>query len=301
MKRTALLLLGLLIAAGLHAKVYSVSSPSGRLEMQITTGKGTTTWSLAVDGSMVMDSNRMSITLDGRETGPDARVIKVVRRYVKEHIDAPLYRQRSFEANYNLLVLKMKGGWSIEARAYDDGIAYRFVTSNSGKTRVNGETVEFAFSEPVKMLVPYSPTRERDRYRNSFESQYEIVNSGDTGAARGRLAFMPVYADLGDKGKLLLMESDLWDYPGMFLRTTEKGFEAEFPPYPENPAVANGKYLDYLCDVDAHGIRPHERFVGQGWRMDSHDARKRWQILCRRYDLLARAGCRSRSLLPSRR
>lgn len=256
MKRTALLLLGLLIAAGLHAKVYSVSSPSGRLEMQITTGKGATTWSLAVDGSMVMDSNRISITLDGRETGPDARVIKVVRRYVKEHIDAPLYRQRSFEANYNLLVLKMKGGWSIEARAYDDGVAYRFVTSNSGKTRVNGETVEFAFSEPVKMLVPYSPTRERDRYRNSFESQYEIVNSGDTGAARGRLAFMPVYADLGDKGKLLLMESDLWDYPGMFLRTTEKGFEAEFPPYPENPAVANGKYLDYLCDVDASRTYP---------------------------------------------
>ena len=231
--------------------------------MQISTSKEATTWSLVVDGQKVMDANRISITLDGRELGPAAKVTKVSRKSVKEHIDAPLYRQSAFDAQYNLLVLRMKGGWSIEARAYDDGVAYRLLTDISGKARVNNETAEFSFTDPVKMLVPYSPTRQRDRYRNSFESQYEEVTSGNTEAARERLAFMPVYVDLGEKGRLLLMESDLWDYPGMFLRTTGKGFEAEFPPYPENPAVANGKYLDYLCDVDAKRTYPW-RIVAYG-------------------------------------
>jgi len=59
MKRTALLLLGLLIAAGLHAKVYSVSSPSGRLEMQITTGKGATDY--VIENLTVKSSTRLGV------------------------------------------------------------------------------------------------------------------------------------------------------------------------------------------------------------------------------------------------
>lgn len=251
MKRILVMLLGMLILTQVDAKVYSVSSPSGRLQMSISAGKGATTWALAVDGMTVMGANRIGITLDGIELGPDARVIKVAKSEIRERIEAPLYRQASFDAHCNRMILKMKGGWSIEVRAYDDGVAYRLSTQLPGKKRVGGETAEFTFTRPFGMLVPYSPTRERDRYRNSFESQYESVVSGDVAAARGRLAFMPVYVDLGAEGRLLLMESDIWDYPGMFLQTTDKGFEAEFPPYPENPSVPNGKYLDYLCDVDA--------------------------------------------------
>ena len=262
-KRIAASLFAILLVTSLSAKVYSVSSPSARLQMSISAGKGAMTWALAVDGETVMDSNRMSLTIDGKEIGPDARVVKVSKSKLNEHIDAPLYRQASFEANCNRMILKMKGGWSIEVRAYDDGVAYRFITDLDGTKRINGETAEFSFARPVNMLVPYSPTRERDRYRNSFESPYEAVTSGDTEAARDRLAFMPVYIDLGEKGRLLLMESDIWNYPGMFLRTSDKGFEAEFPPYPENPAVANGKYLDYLCDTEASRTYPW-RIVAYG-------------------------------------
>ena len=263
MKRIIVILFGLLAAAPLFAKVYSVSSPSGKLEMRFDVGDGPTTWALAVNGETVMDGNRISITMDGRQAGPDARVISAKKDKLAETINAPLYRQSSFQANYNRLILKMKGGWSIEARAYDDGVAYRLITSLPAKVRINNETAEFAFTDHFNMLVPYSPTREKDRYRNSFESQYEEVASGDVAAARQRLAFMPVYVNLGDSGRLLLMESDLWDYPGMFLRTTDRGFVAEFPPYPENTSVANGKYLDYLCDTGATRTYPW-RIVAYG-------------------------------------
>lgn len=60
------------------------------------------------------------------------------------------------------------------------------------------------------------------------------------------LAFTPVYVDIGDAGRLLLMEADLWDYPGMFLKTAAQGFEAEFPPCPSG----------YLADVDGERTYP---------------------------------------------
>ena len=106
------------------------------------------------------------------------------------------------------------------------------------------------------MLVPYARISKNDKYRTSFESLYDEVNAGDASKADGRLAFMPVYVDLGDAGRLLLTESDLWAYPGMFLRTTDRGFEAEFPPYPNNTQVQDGKYLDYLNVVEGTRTYP---------------------------------------------
>ena len=230
----------------LPAKDYKLGSPSGKLQLTVSvTDK--TAWSLSVEGETVLKDNTVSMAIDERTLGPDPKVVKVRKGSVSEHIVAPFYRQAEFDAAYNWLTLKMKGDWSLELRAYDDGIAYRFVTNRPDVRKVYSETAEFNFTQPYDMLVPYVHKRnDGDRYRSSFENLYVDVKAGDVSVADGRLAFMPVYVDLGEKGRLLLMESDLWDYPGMFLRNTEKGFEAEFPPYPYNVNEQDANYLDYM-------------------------------------------------------
>lgn len=244
------------LSAIMHARSYEVKSPSGVLSLGITVD-GQCCWSLSVNGSSTVKDSPLALDLGDRLLGPGARVQKVSRSSVKECIVAPFYRQASFNTAYNSLTLKMKGGWSLEARAYDDGVAYRFVTAFGSGVRVKGETACFRLAEPYRMLVPYVWRRDDgDRYRSSFENLYAEVRSGDVSAAEGRLAFCPVYVDLGNNGRLLLTEADLWDYPGMFLRTTEEGFDAEFPPYPDNTQVQNGKYLDYLTDADGSRTYP---------------------------------------------
>ena len=37
--------------------------------------------------------------------------------------------------SYNGITLKMKGDWSLEFRAYDDGVAYRFVSNRKSLSR----------------------------------------------------------------------------------------------------------------------------------------------------------------------
>ena len=267
MRKTLLLLLAAVFcAAHIYAKGYSVASPSGKLVMSVSTG-AETTWALSVNGEKVLDGNKIAMELwaiDGNNTiilGNNAKVQKVRKGKVRESIHAPLYRQASFETEYNWLSLKMKGDYSLEIRAYDDGVAYRLVTEHSPRNHIPlwsimSETVEFNFTKPYGTIVPYARTGNNDKYRTSFESLYEEVKAGDVATADGRLAFMPVYIDLQDKGRLLLMESDLWDYPGMFLRTTDKGFAAEFPPYPDNLEVQNGKYMNYLNQVSSSRTYP---------------------------------------------
>ena len=59
MKRILVSLFALLLVTSISAKVYSVSCPSGRLQMSISAGRGATTRVLAVDGETIMDSTRI--------------------------------------------------------------------------------------------------------------------------------------------------------------------------------------------------------------------------------------------------
>ena len=175
MKTNHMFILAFLLAAmPLQAKVYNVNSPSGKLSLSVNPGR-TTEWSLSVNGHQVMGPGRIALIEDGITLGDNARVQRAVKGSKSEHIVAPFYRQAEFDANYNFLTLKMKGGYSLEFRAYDDGVTYRFVTEGKGSRKVINEIAEFNFAKPYDMLVPYARTSKNDRYRTSFESLYDRV------------------------------------------------------------------------------------------------------------------------------
>lgn len=225
----------LMIAAGfccmmMNAKQYDVSSPSGVLKMAIESSDNLS-YSLSVGGKVVMDDCVLSMTLaDGRVLGNSPKVLKVNRKHVIEHIESPLYRQCSFNTAFNELSVKFKGGYTVELRAYDDGVAYRFVTDLKDSIEVENECVEFCFTDNYDMILPYADRRP-DIYESSFESQYTMQKVGDK-PFEDRLAFMPALVNINKDGWLLLTESDLISYPGAFLSSIDGkcGFKAVFPP-----------------------------------------------------------------------
>lgn len=229
MKRIFICAVAALCALSLAARQYEVASPSGVLKMTLNADEGLS-YSLSVDGKTVMDGCALSMTLaDGRVLGDAPKVVKVRRNSVTETIDAPMYRQRSFETSYNSLNVKFAGGWALELRAYDDGVAYRFMTDFKEGYDVKDEKVEFLFTEDYDLIIPYSEKR-RDKYASSFESQYTFHKVSEK-PYDDRFAFTPVLVDIEDKGYLLLMEADLIDYPGMFIEqaASGNGLAAAFP------------------------------------------------------------------------
>lgn len=234
---SALLLFG--AVAGLQAKKYDVKSPDGKLTLSVENA-ATATWSLSVDGVTVTSGNRLGMELvnpDGvtRILGDKASVKKAVRGKASSEVVTPFYRQKSVKDEYNYLILKMKGGFSLELRAYNQGVAYRFVTDIKDSIVVMNEFFEFRTGGTMDAIIPYQTrahSASKDIYESSFENEYTYVQSAKD-LITDRFAFLPMLADTRGNGKLLLLESDIVDYPGMYFKTEETVWTAVFPPISE--------------------------------------------------------------------
>ncbi|MDE6777949.1 MAG: glycoside hydrolase family 97 protein [Alistipes sp.] len=225
-------------ASAAAPREFNLSSPDGRLALCVTTGE-TTLYSLSVDGECVLAPSRIAMRLaDGRVLGDRTRVSKASTRRAAEHIVAPLYRQREFTAEYNGLDLRMSGGYGIEFRAYDDGVAYRFYSSSADSLTVAEECVEFNMAGDYPVIIPYADRRP-DIYESSFESQYTFEPASAVRTHTDRLAFMPAAVDLGSRGWLLLTEADVEDYPGLFVAAGSLPYSLRgvHPPVPAETRI----------------------------------------------------------------
>ena len=132
---------------------------------------------------------------------------------------------------YNAATLDFKGGYSIEFRAYNDGIAYRFIGKQKQPLEVRDEEVVYNFPFDATAYVPYAKGRKDDPYFNSFENEYAKVKLSEVD--KNKIAFLPLVVDLGDNVKVCITESDLEQFPGLYLVAGEgnalKGSHAKYP------------------------------------------------------------------------
>ena len=226
----------LALSALASARDFRVTSPSGDLRVTVSV-TDSTTYTLEVKGVTVLKDCPISMELeDGRVLGVGSRIRKDTRGSRTEDIEAPLYRQASFEAAYNYIRLSYDGDYILQFRAYNDGVAYRFVTSFPDDIVVKNETVRFNFAEKWPLVIPMVPKRE-DRYETSFEATYTETTVGN---ASEDLAFLPCMVRVPEVGNIMLMESDVEDYPGMFIKQTSHGITSEFPPIPTEFRTGGG-------------------------------------------------------------
>ena len=233
MKRLIWVILFTFYTIVLSAKVYDLVNPSGKLKLQIEV-LDNISWTLLVNNDEVLSDNRVSMSLaDGRILGNSPKVKEVSYKTMSEKITSPFYRQALIVSTYNAMILRFQGNYSLEFRAYDDGVAYRFKTEMKEGFQVKDECVEFKFANDYDMIIPYSDNRV-DKYTSSFESQYTLQKVSESTEAEC-FGFFPIALNLKENGWLLLMESDLISYPGAFVRSMEGaiGLKVIFPPMRE--------------------------------------------------------------------
>ncbi|MCQ2136954.1 MAG: glycoside hydrolase family 97 catalytic domain-containing protein, partial [Bacteroidales bacterium] len=218
MKRITLTIVVALIAifASAASKNYVVTSPDGTLVASVSAG-GKLSWSLTKDGKTVLEPSLISMTLaDGSVYGAPQKVKKVVRSSVDQMLPNPLYKKSQVRENYNEMTLNFND-FALVVRVFDEGAAYRFVSKSKKDFTVVSEQAEFTFPEDAKVTVPYvsqhTGTLENQLF-NSFESYYDQCRI--SGLREDRIAFAPVNVRLNDFS-VNITESDLKNYPGMFL------------------------------------------------------------------------------------
>jgi alpha-glucosidase len=223
------ILLALLFsAASIAQSSYDLRSPDNRIEIRIRTAKQIR-YDVVVNGQSVLGECPLSLDIDHKKLGLDPKVLAAKKRSVNQILQ-PVVHQKSatIRENYNELRLEMEGGYAVVFRAYNEGTAYRFETSlPQPQVKVYGEEAHFNF--PASNTLVYYP--QEDSFYSHNERKY--IPQRTTEILPDFLATLPAVAEAAEGVKLAIAESDLEDYPGMWLRGTGgPGLVAAFPPYP---------------------------------------------------------------------
>ena len=236
-----------IFSASAAPKSYTLASPDGKITVEIKADDNLT-YLVKYDGSVIVDESAVALTLsDGTVIGNAPRITSAKKNHIAEQITAPLYRQKEFTSEANEIVLKMKNGFSIRFRAYDEGFAYRFETSRKDETVIAAETAEVNFGKDRKAWLPYS-TNEKKPMAMAFQNFYDNCSLS---AAKDILAFLPVTVDCGEV-KVTVMESDLEAYPGMFIEVDKEkmGLKGVFAPYPKATDFYPWRVQEYVTETE---------------------------------------------------
>ena len=250
-KKLYLAILSLLLLIGnasfaAKEKKYVLSSPDGTLKVEISVGNELAYQVMHGNDTILSHSNIGLVLENGTIVGKTPRITGERRRKIKDNIESPFYRFKEFVATGNELDLKLKGGFGIIFRAYNEGVAYRFYTTQSSDIIIKEEQAEFNFKEDYTAYLPYT-TNDKKPMAMAYQNVYDIT---PLSKAQPKLAFLPVTVDCGSV-KLTLLESDLEAYPGMFVQSQQGkyGLKGVFAPYPAKTDFYPWRKQEYVTET----------------------------------------------------
>src|SRR5580692_5634307 len=216
-----------LTALAMAQQDYSLLSPDKRIEIKIHVADRLN-YDLLFKGKALLEDSRLSINIDHVELGLNPKVASA-RESSSDRVLEPAVRQKfaKIRDHYNQLRLEMAGGLTVVFRAYNEGAAYRLETAlPQAQVHVYNEEAIFHFTADDTV---YYPSEESFFSHNERKYLPQTISQ----IAPASLATLPAVVDPGDGVKVAIGESDLEDYPGLWLHgTSGPALAATFPPYP---------------------------------------------------------------------
>jgi len=197
---------------------FDLRSPDGKIEVRIRSAKGLH-YDVLRNGVALLEDSTASIDIDHKNLGRETKVRNSKESSHDEMLE-PVVRQKfaKIRDNYKELRLDMDGGYAFVFRAFNEGIAYRIETSlPQQNVKVYNEEASFRF--PSDFLVYYP---QEDSFMSHNERKYLPQHLSEI--IPPYIASLPAVMEVNDGVKIAIGESDVEDYPGLWLRGT-RGFE----------------------------------------------------------------------------
>jgi len=244
---TVVLLLATSILAAQKKNGFEVLSPDGSVSVKIDAG-AKLEWSVRDNGGQILAPSAISLTLDeGDVLGDNATITSSNTEKNNSVINAINYIKATVPDDYNQLTLNCKNGYGVVFRVYNDAVAYRFFTKKKGEIIIKNEEANFNFTGDDKAFLPYMwDYRGGKKFNSSFEALYREINISEF--LNDSLAFLPALVDVGKNRKVVILEADLEDYPGMYLNInqTRKGFIGVYAAYPLDAELGGFGGINYI-------------------------------------------------------
>ncbi len=208
-------------------KKAELYSPNGEIKIEMSFSDKIY-YTISYHNNVLLENNYLNLDLGSEILGKNPMLSNQKKTKVNEVLK-PIVPLKFLSVNneYNQLTLTFKGNYAVEFRAFNDGIAYRFITDKKGDIEVTNE--DFTINLPSEYLLHL---QQPDRFKTAYEEPYTHIKSTAWNTT-DKMAVLPVLIDTKKQYKILISESDVSDYPCMFLKSNgNNGITSTFPKVP---------------------------------------------------------------------
>lgn len=265
MKKILILLVTICNFWGMYGqKVYELFSPNKTIRVEITISDGIY-YNIFCQNHLLLEHGTLQMKMDDNILGLHPKVTGNKTRTVNESWNPVVpFKFSTIVNHYNQLLLNFRGNYSVEFRAFDDGVAYRFITNKKGEVEISDELFQVNLPEGYLLHIQQS-----NGFKTAYEESYRHLRSDEWNQSADKYTLLPVLVEAKDNYKILISESDLTDYPAMFL-TAKGGKDKLTSVFPRNPiefgeegdrSVKLLKEAEYLAKTQGKRNFPWRYFV----------------------------------------
>lgn len=207
---------------------YQLTSPDKQLTLNID-HEHALQYSLQEGNHLLIHPSAISLKMnDGKVWGKKGEMIGSSVTEANEKVFPVAGNQRELTNRYNELSLKFKEGYSVIFRLYNEGMAYRFCGNLPAQDSlvIAHEEATFNLADNPSVILPQT---------DNFTA-WEVSNvlyKGVSDIEENKYGLTPtLFTNQQHNLRVVIAESDLNNYPGMYLRKeggTMKGFWAPYP------------------------------------------------------------------------
>ena len=222
-----------MVLAGLLAGSIALSSPDASIRMEIAPDGSTL--SVSRKGEQILAPSPLGLELSGSPDFGPLRLVNVKKETRKQLIPLTATKAKSALDYYNgaQITFREVGGsgrmLTLDLRAYNDGVAFRYLLPEGAPVSLKGEKTTFRFAgDPTCLVTEYSGSHENTWSDHKISEldpakSYDLLTSCESPSGRTHFA---------------LAESDLSDYAGASLKPANGGLQVNVTPRVDDKDVA---------------------------------------------------------------
>ncbi|WP_321334685.1 glycoside hydrolase family 97 protein [uncultured Bacteroides sp.] len=210
------------------SSVYEIASPDKSLVI-VVENDSVLRYSLKKNNNIVINPSTIRLMMNGGPVwGEKGIVIGQTIGTTNEKVYPVAGNDRELTNHYNQLSLKFKKGYSVVFRLYNEGMAYRFCGNRPAQDSlvVVNEDASFNLSDNPAVILPQT-----DNF-TAWELSNVLYN-GVSDIKENKYGITPtLFTNQKQNLRIVIAESDLNNYPGMYIRKKNgmmRGFWAAYP------------------------------------------------------------------------
>ncbi len=252
------------ISLSITAAPVKISSPNGKMELQVSTDKKVSI-KLRSGDKTLMEIDGIELETDkGLVPSANPKIRKVQKASINRMIKPVIKEKRSeIPEQFNEAVIEFNDKTKIQFRVYNDGIAYRFILNLPGEIKIIDDRADFIFGKDAMLTFQ----KDNNNPNSDYEKPYITSNINDLNV--GDMGNLPVLIQNSSGECILFLEADTRDYPCMWIKKSDHGLVPHYWGVPSGYNDKGNSYnrkrttgnKDYIAQTEASREFPWKVFA----------------------------------------